>query len=337
MMTRMYVVLAGGTGGSRFVTGLAALVGQHEVTVIANVADDDQFYGLHVSPDIDSNIYALARLIDVERGWGLRGDTFHFMEAGRRFGQQDWFKIGDRDLATHQARSDWLAQGLTLSEATSRLAAAFSVKARILPATDNRLRSCVVTAAGTLSFQEYLVKRHAADRVVGYELDGIATARPTQKVVDAIRSADAIFLAPSNPVASIGPILALPGIRESLSRASAPVTAVSPVIAGRALRPPTAEMMSGLGIEVSAAGVAGMYAGLADAFLLDAVDAALQPEIAALGLKPQVTNTIMRGSRGRKSVARAALRAAGLTAAGAVLAPALRASTRSGSDAQHVD
>ncbi|MEX2236150.1 MAG: 2-phospho-L-lactate transferase [Dehalococcoidia bacterium] len=314
-MTRVYVVLAGGTGGSRFVTGLTALVGEHEVTVIANVADDDQFYGLHVSPDIDSNIYALAHLIDVERGWGLRGDTFHFMEAGLRFRQQDWFRIGDRDLATHQARSDLLAQGLTLTEATSQLAAAFGVKARILPATDDRLRSRVVTAAGSLPFQEYLVKRHAADPVVGYELDGIASARPTQQVLDAIRSAVAIFLAPSNPVASIGPILALPGMRDAISRASAPVVAVSPIIAGQALQPPSGEMMSGLGIEVSAAGVAGLYAGLADAFLFDVVDAGLQAEISALGLSPHVANTIMRGSRGRKSVARAALRAAGLTAA----------------------
>jgi LPPG:FO 2-phospho-L-lactate transferase len=314
MMPQMYVVLAGGTGGSRFVSGLAAVVGQPQVTVIANVADDDEFYGLHISPDIDSHIYALAGALDFKRGWGIRGDRFNFMQAGLRFGGQDWFNIGDRDLATHHARTRWLGEGLSLTAATERLTEAFGVKARILPATDDYLRSSVVTPAGRFSFQEYLVKRHAADRVKAHELDGLEKARPTIQVLDAIDGASAIFIAPSNPVASIGPILALPGMCDALARAKAKVIAVSPIIAGAALQPPTAEMMSGLGLEVTAPSVARLYAHLADAFVFDRLDAEHAEEIRASGLEAHAVDTIMRNGQGRKRVASAALRAAGIGA-----------------------
>lgn len=309
---RVYVVLAGGTGGSRFVTGLAAAVGEGNVTVIVNVADDSEFYGLYICPDIDSNIYALAGLVDMERGWGLRHDSFNFMDAGRRFGEQDWFNIGDHDLATHRARTDWLASGLTLSEAVQREASAFDTTATIIPASDDPLRSWVVTDSGRMAFQDYLVRRRAQDRVIRLELEGLDAASPAPRVLPAIAEADAIFIAPSNPVASIGPILALPGVVDALREAPASVVAVSPIVDGRPLQPPTGEMMSGLGREVSALEVARQYSEFADAFVLDLLDGEQAAHIAALGLEVHVTDTLMVDVQSRMRVARTALNAAGV-------------------------
>lgn len=308
----MITVLCGGVGGSRFLCALASVVEPARITAIINTGDDEEFHGLHVSPDPDIVTYALAGEVDQERGWGLRGDTFNWLASLERYGRETWFQIGDRDLATHLHRTRRLREGAALSEITGDIARAFGVRPRLLPMSDQRVRTIVETDAGDLAFQEYLVKRRAKDAVRGARFDGAAAARPAPGVLDAIRDADAILLAPSNPIGSIGPILAVPGIRDALASARVPRLGISPVVGGRSLQPPAAEMLDGLGFEVSVEGVARVYSGLIDALIVDTADAADAPAVEAAGLRPIVTHTIMRGPGRAASLARAALRAAGI-------------------------
>lgn len=308
----MIIVLCGGVGGSRFLCALASVVEPARITAIINTGDDEEFHGLHVSPDPDIVTYALAGEVDQERGWGLRGDTFNWLASLERYGRETWFQIGDRDLATHLHRTRRLREGAALSEITGDIARAFGVRARLLPMSDQRVRTIVETDAGDLAFQEYLVKRRAQDAVRGVRFDGAAAARPAPGVLDAIREADAILLAPSNPIGSIGPILAVPGIRDALASAPVPRLGISPVVGGRSLQPPAAEMLDGLGFEVSVEGVARVYSGLIDALIVDTADAADAPAVEAAGLRPIVTHTIMRGPGRAASLARTALRAAGI-------------------------
>jgi LPPG:FO 2-phospho-L-lactate transferase len=282
-----------------------------ETTVVVNTADDDEFHGLYVSPDPDIITYALAGLVDEERGWGLRDDTFRWLEAMARLGHETWFHIGDRDLATHMHRTLLLRQGKTLSQVTGDIAARLGVRVRLLPMSDDPVRSIVATDAGRLSFQEYLAKRAARDPLRAVEYDGAASARPAPGVLEAISEARGIILAPSNPIASIGPILAIPGLRNALRRARAPKVAVTPIVAGRAFTPPTAEMMAGLGHEVSPLGVARLYRDFLHALLLDEQDAAFADEVRALGMEPVVTDTVMTGLAERKALAQAAFAALG--------------------------
>ncbi len=300
--------LCGGVGGSRMVRGLALSLPPENLTAIVNTADDDEFHGLYVSPDPDIVTYALAGVVDEERGWGYRGETFRWLEALRRFGRETWFQIGDRDLATHLHRTALLHQGRTLSEVTADIARRLGVTARVLPMSDDRVRARVMADAGEFSFQEYLVKRRAQDAVRGVRFESIESARPAPGVIEAIREADAVVITPSNPVASIGPILALPGVREAVS-AHPRVAAVSPIIGGRSLQPPVAEMMAGLGEEVSAVGVARRYAGLAKVFVLDTEDAALAPRVEELGMRAVVTGVIMRDDAAKAALAREVLAA----------------------------
>ncbi len=299
----MITVLSGGVGGSRFLQGLVRIVPPSEITVIVNTGDDDEFFGLYVSPDIDIVTYALAGLVDEERGWGYRGDTFHWLEAMARFGHETWFHLGDRDLATHIHRTALLREGCTLSMVTEAVARALGVGTRLLPMSDHRVPTVVDTPAGRLSFQQYLVKRHAADRVLAVDFAGAQRAAPAPGVVDAIEGAEAIIIAPSNPIGSIRPILTLPGVRAALLAAKAPVAAISPVVAGRVFQPPADGMLAGLGHEVSARGVARLYAGLADVFVLDQQDAAQADDVAALGLTPVVTDTVMRSPDVKRALA----------------------------------
>lgn len=309
----MIAVLCGGVGGSRFMRALASAVAPERLTAIINTGDDDVFHGLHVSPDPDIVTYALAGAVDEERGWGIEGDTFRWLESLRRFGEDAWFNIGDRDLATHLHRTRLLREGQSLSSVTADIARAFGVASRLLPMSDDPVRTTVETAAGDLSFQEFLVKRRAADAVTGVRFVGADSARPAPGVLEALRDAEAIFIAPSNPIGSIGPILAVPGIRDAVAASSAPRVAVSPIVGGRSLQPPAAEMMTGLGHEVSTLGVARLYASVIDTIIIDETDVGAAPEIHATGVRAVTAHTLMRDDASRRALAQVALDAAGIS------------------------
>ena len=310
----MIVALCGGVGGSRFACALAAVMPHERITAIINTADDEWFHGLYVSPDPDIVTYALAGEVDEERGWGLRGDTFRWLESLRRFGHETWFQIGDRDLATHLHRTRLLHEGRTRTEVVAEIARAFGVGVRLLPMSDDPVRTIVETDAGDLPFQEYLVKRHATDAVRAVRFEGAGAARPAPGVLDAIREAEAVLIAPSNPVGSILPILSVPGVRDAVAASTAPCVAVSPIIAGRSLQPPAGEMMAGLGYAVGVAGVAEIYRALIDVLVIDEADAAAAERVAAAGVRAVVAPAIMRDDASRRALALAVLAAAGVTA-----------------------
>ena len=302
-------VLAGGVGAARFLEGVVQVVPQRDVTVISNTGDDEDFFGLRVSPDIDIVIYTLAGEVDRDKGWGLRDETFATLEALRRFGYETWFNLGDRDLATLAHRSDLLRQGRTLSHATASIARAFDLEITILPVSDDRIRTMVTTAAGTLTFQEYFVKRRTADDVQSVHFKGAATAKPAPGVLEAITRADVVCIAPSNPVVSIGPLLAVHGVADALRGARGRVVAVSPIIGGKTVKGPADRMMAALGIEPSAAGVARSYAEFATALVLDEVDRGLSGEVEACGVRAVVAPTLMSGPAEKRALAEVALRA----------------------------
>jgi LPPG:FO 2-phospho-L-lactate transferase len=293
--------------------------GEEAVTIVSNVGDDAEFFGLHVSPDIDIVLYHLAGLADEERGFGIRGDTFQTLDALSHFGYDTWFRLGDRDLATCITRTDLLRRGGTLSEAIGEIARALGVPARVLPVTDDPLRTRVRTDGGLQEFQEWFVHRGARDPVREVLFDGAERARPAPGVLDAIADADAVIITPSNPLVSIGPILAVPGLRDALRDTHAKVVAVSPIVGGATIKGPAAQMLRDQGLEASATAVARLYADFVDAIVIDNVDAALAPEIEAMtvpanrqGLAVTVTDTIMDSVEKKAALARATLRAAGI-------------------------
>lgn len=308
----MIVVLCGGVGGSRFVRALASVLSHDRITAIINTADDEWFHGLYVSPDPDIVTYTLADEVDEERGWGLRGDTFRWLESLRHFGHDTWFQIGDRDLATHLHRTRLLNEGWTLSAIVADVARAFGVRVRLLPMSDDRVSTVVETDAGDLPFQEFLVHRHASDAVHGVRFEGAALAAPAPGVLDAIAVAEAIFIAPSNPIGSIRPILAVPQLRAAVLAARVPRIAISPIIDGRSLQPPAGEMMAGLGYHVDVVGVARAYAGVIDTLIVDTTDAARAGDVQREGARCVVAPTVMRDDASRQALARAALAAAGI-------------------------
>lgn len=303
-------VLAGGVGAARLLEGLAAVIEPRDITVISNVGDDEEFFGLHVSPDIDIVIYTLAGAIDPEKGWGLTGETFEALAALRRFGYETWFNLGDTDLATHAHRTDLLRRGATLSEATASVAEAFGLAVRVLPVTDDRLRTRVLTDSGELPFQEYFVKRRTEDEVRAVRFDGAESARPAPGVLDSLAEADVVVVAPSNPVVSIGPLLAVPGVRDALRAREKPVVGVSPIIGGRTVKGPADRMMASLGMTPSAAGVARAYADFLDVLVIDQADAALAREVEAAGVRAVVAPTLMSGLSEKRALAERVLRAA---------------------------
>jgi LPPG:FO 2-phospho-L-lactate transferase len=304
--------LAGGVGAARFLQGLLAVHPPSDVTIVSNVGDDAEFFGLHVSPDIDIVLYHLAGLADEERGFGLRGDTFHTLDALSRFGYDTWFRLGDRDLATCVTRTDLLRRGRTLSEAVAEIARALAVPARVLPATDDPLRTKIRTGEALLDFQEWFVRRGARDPVREVVFDGAERARPAPGVLDAIARADAVLLTPSNPLVSIGPILSVPGLRDVLRNTPAKVVAVSPIVGGATIKGPAAQMLRDQRLEASATAVARLYVDFLDTIVIDNVDAALAPDIEAMGLAVTVTDTIMDSGEKKAHLARAALGAAGI-------------------------
>jgi LPPG:FO 2-phospho-L-lactate transferase len=306
----MITVLTGGTGGAKFVDGLRQIVAPNELTIIVNTGDDLRWWGLHVAPDLDSITYMLADKLSQERGWGVQGDTFFCLQAMRQLGEPAWFLAGDRDLATHIFRSKLLAEGKTLSEATSEIATRLGIKARILPMSDSRVETRVLTPVGDLSFEEYFVQRRYQDPVESVRFDGASDAAPAPGVIDAIRSADVVLLAPSNPVTSIGPILAVPGIREALRESRASIVAVSPIVGEAAVTGPAGSLMAAQGFAVSIAGVAGFYRDFLDVLVVDSQDAPAAEQLRNTGIQVHCTPTIMRKTEDRIALAKSVLEAA---------------------------
>jgi LPPG:FO 2-phospho-L-lactate transferase len=307
----MITVLTGGTGGAKFIDGLRQIVRPEELTIIVNTGDDLLWWGLYVSPDIDSIVYMLAGKLSQERGWGVKGDTFFCLNAMGQMGQPIWFHAGDRDLATHIYRSKLLADGQTLSEATSEIAAKLGVKTRILPMTNSRVETRVLTPnVGELGFEEYFVQRWYQDPVESVRFAGASDAEPTPGVIEAIRSADLVLLAPSNPVTSIAPILAVPGIREALRESRARSVAVSPIVGGAAVTGPAGTLMAAQGFAVSIAGVADYYHDFLDLLVVDSKDARAAEELRNTGMRVHCTPTIMRKSEDRIALAKSVLEAA---------------------------
>jgi LPPG:FO 2-phospho-L-lactate transferase len=307
----MIVVLAGGVGAARFLEGVVQVVPAAEVTAIVNTGDDFIHYGLHISPDLDIVTCTLAGEIDQVQGWGIAGDTDECMRWLVRLGGPAWFKLGDRDLALHIRRTELLRAGWPLSRVADAFRRALGVAVRILPMSDEPVATYIDTPNGHIHFENYLVERRAQDEVRGVVFRGAADARPAPGVLEAILEADAVLIAPSNPIVSVGTILAVPGVREALLATVAPVVAVSPIVGGAAIKGPAAPLLRAAGYEVSARGVAACYQELADALVIDTVDAALADDIRALGLRVVVTDTIMRGPAEKRALAAAALSAGG--------------------------
>ena len=300
-------MLTGGGGGARFLRGVVAAVDPADVTAIVNVGDDLEVLGLAVSPDLDSVLYALAGLADDERGWGRGEETWHALESVDLFGGESWFRLGDRDLGLHLVRTQALRAGEPLSAVTARLAASAGVEAATLPATDEVLRTWLETPSGSFPFQQWFVARGHRDPVDRVRFEGAAEARPAPGVLEALHEADAIVIAPSNPFVSIGPILAVDRIRRALERRRVPCVAVSPLIAGRAIKGPAAEMLQRLEGGTTPAQVTDCYLGLIDVLVFDEADAGHAEAVGALGVRPVITQTLMSDAEARKRLAEACL------------------------------
>lgn len=299
----MIVGLAGGVGGAKLLQGLALARPEGELTAIVNTADDFDLFGLRICPDLDTVLYTLAGLANPVTGWGIAGDTRATLDAITRLGRDPWFVLGDQDLATHILRTERLRSGALLSTVIAEFTAALSVQTTILPMTNEQVATIVSTPAGRLEFQEYFVHRRQEDQVLGVEFQGVKEALPAPGVLDALASAELIVLCPSNPIVSIGPILAVPGIRDALAYSPAPTVAVSPIVGGKALKGPADKMMATLGHDVSANGVSAMYQGLVDGIVIDQQDSALAEQIGVLGQRVLVTQTIMGDASDRQRLA----------------------------------
>jgi LPPG:FO 2-phospho-L-lactate transferase len=306
------VALAGGVGAARFLDGLTRVIEPERVFIIGNTADDAEIHGLHISPDLDTVTYTLAGLANPQHGWGIRGDSFRCLEALGRLGADTWFQLGDQDLATHLYRSERLHQGATLAEVTSEITRALKVRSTLVPMSNERVRTRICTPTGELEFQTYFVKRRARDRVTAMHFEGASEAKPAPGLIAVIEKAEAVILCPSNPFISIGPILAVPGIRAALQRKREKVAAISPIVGGRAIKGPAAKMMKSMRLRSAAAEVAKLYVDFCGVFVLDQIDRKQGSQVAALDMKPVVTNTIMRGLRERKALARVVARELGI-------------------------
>ena len=299
--------LAGGVGASKFLLGLTTVLPPEQVTIIANTGDDIELFGLHISPDIDTITYTLAGVVNETTGWGLAGDSFECIDWLARYGEARWFNLGDRDLATHIYRTDQLRQGRSLTEVTDHIRRSLGVGSVILPMTDAYVPTRVETDEGEMHFQEYFVRRRCEPRVRRIRFLGIESARPAASVLSAILEADAVIICPSNPFISIGPILAVPGISEALKETEAKIIVITPIIGGRALKGPAADMLRDLGYETSAESIALIYKDFADLFVLDEVDRAIEPKIKKFGMNVVITNTVMTTLEDKQRLARQVL------------------------------
>ena len=290
----MITALAGGVGAARFLTGLTKLVREEDLSVIVNTGDDMEMFGLHISPDIDIVTYTLAGIVDEEKGWGIKGDTFQCLENLRKMGLETWFSIGDRDFATHILRTNLLKKGFTLSQVTEEVCRRLGLKVNVVPMTDDKFETWVRVEEGLIHFEEYFVKRQAKDKVLGIEFVGSANAKPAPKVVNSILNAEMVVVCPSNPIVSIGTILSVDGVRDALRKTNAKVVGVSPIVAGAPIKGPADKLLRGLGFEVSAFSVAKLYEDFLDAFVIDVRDVDEKTRVEGLGIKVKVTDTVMK-------------------------------------------
>ena len=300
-----YLAFSGGVGGAKLALGLSRCLAPEQLTVIANTGDDFQHFGLHISPDLDTLMYTLAGVSNIEQGWGQQRETWNFLTAMEALGEDCWFRLGDRDLATHVLRTQWLQSGRSLSEVTLQLCAQLGVAANLLPMTDDPVRTWVRCTEEVIPFQHYFVKRRCQPEVSGFQFRGIEQARPQPRFLECLNSANlkGVIICPSNPFVSVDPLLHLPGIRELLQASAAPIVAVSPLVGGRAIKGPLAKMMAELGMPVTATAVARHYRGLIDCFVVDEGDATLAGEIEDLGMQVAVTQTIMHSLEERVALA----------------------------------
>jgi LPPG:FO 2-phospho-L-lactate transferase len=301
--------LAGGTGAAKLLRGLGRVIDLRDLTVIVNTGDDAEIWGLHVSPDLDTVCYTLGGVIDERKGWGLTDETFHALDQIARFGEPVWFNLGDRDLATHLHRTRLLREGRTLTQITRGIAQALGVTATVLPMSDQPVRTRILGPDGWLAFQEYFVREKAQVEVRGVNYAGAPVARPAPGVLDALRTADAVLVCPSNPITSIGPILAVPGLVAALRATDATVAAVSPIVGGDAVSGPAGRLMAAAGLPVAATGVARAYGGWLDVLVFDEQDRALAPEIRDAGALPVAAPTMMSSREAEAALARHVLAA----------------------------
>src|SRR5713226_8524640 len=299
--------LAGGVGASKLLLGLYEVMDPRFLTIIVNTGDDIVLHGLRISPDLDIVTYTLARIVDSNKGWGFRGETFHALKRLALYGRANWFNLGDRDLATHIHRTAMLAEGKTLSRAADSIRIALGVKSRILPMSDDSVPTIIDSNEGPLHFQEYLVKRRAEPIVQGIRFAGVESARPAPGVLEAIATADRIIICPSNPLISIGPILAVPHVREQLRTHKQKVFAICPIVGGKSLKGPSDKMLAQLGHDSAALGVAKLYADFTGTFVIDPVDKSQSAAIAALGMKVVTLPTVMKTRPQKRKLARSLL------------------------------
>ena len=303
----MITALAGGTGAARFLTGLSQVIGEDDLSIVVNTGDDIELFGLHISPDIDIVMYTLAGIVDEEKGWGLRNDTFYCIEELTKM-EEVWFQLGVKDLATHIFRTNLLKNGLNLSQVTKNIGCLLGLRANIMPMTNDKFETRVITDVGSIHFEEYLVKRGSRDRVLGVEYAGSENAKPAAGVLESILDSELVIICPSNPVASIGTILSVKGVRDALKRTEARKVAISPIVSGKPIKGPADKLMKGLGLEVSAFSVAKLYSDFLDTFILDEVDVKDKDQIENLGIEAVATNTIMKSLKDKIELANTVLR-----------------------------
>ncbi len=309
-MLRSVLCLAGGVGAARFLDGLARVYPSDRITAVVNTGDDLDYLGVHISPDLDIVTYTLAGIVDREKGYGVAGDTYNCMTQLEQYSAETWFRIGDRDFATHLLRTAFLQQGFTMTELTEKIRSFLGVKVKILPMSDQMIATKIKTAHGLLDFQEYFVKRKFEDNVEDVSYEGASVALPAPGVVESIEKADAIVLCPSNPILSIGPIMAVPGIRNALAKTKGRILGISPIVGGKSIKGPLDRIMRHLKLEVSPFGVAQLYKGLLRGFVIDDADKTVASKVTSLGMKVASTQTIMDSPEARARLAEDTLKLA---------------------------
>ncbi|MGA3111599.1 MAG: 2-phospho-L-lactate transferase [Candidatus Bathyarchaeia archaeon] len=304
----MITALAGGVGAARFLTGLTKIIKEEDLSVIVNTGDDMEMFGLHISPDIDIVQYTLAGIVDDEKGWGIKGDTFQCLEMLKKIGLETWFSIGDRDFATHIFRTNLIRNGFTLSKVTEEVSRRLGIKADIMPMTDDKFETWIKIEEGLIHFEEYFVKRQTKDNVLGVEFVGSAKAKPAPKTIASILNAELVIVCPSNPIVSIGSILSVDGIRDALKKTNAKIVGISPIVDGAPIKGPADKLLRSSGLEVSAFSVAKLYADFLDEFVIDVRDQDDKSRIERLGIDVKVTDTVMKSLEDKVRLARAVLK-----------------------------
>ena len=304
----MITALAGGVGAARFLTGLTKIIKEEDLSVIINTGDDMEMFGLHISPDIDIVQYTLAGIVDDEKGWGIKGDTFQCLEMLKKIGLETWFSIGDRDFATHIFRTNLIRNGFTLSKVTEEVSRRLGIKADIMPMTDDKFETWIKIEEGLIHFEEYFVKRQTKDNVLGVEFVGSAKAKPAPKTIASILNAELVIVCPSNPIVSIGSILSVDGIRDALKKTNAKIVGISPIVDGAPIKGPADKLLRSSGLEVSAFSVAKLYADFLDEFVIDVRDQDDKSRIERLGIDVKVTDTVMKSLEDKVRLARAVLK-----------------------------